>query len=287
MAGNEVVMDKRYFIFTAMLLNIMLATGCGQLLNASVGMENIQENAIPQTLESICEITDTDRDTMPDDAVEISLNTVDDTVLSITEGGDYILSGQNTDCNIVVNVYDDEIVHFFLDDVDLAAPSGPAVYVEKAGKVIITLMEETENTISDSTEYATETEACIFSNSDLTINGSGQLSVYGYYHDAIRSKDRLKIVGTNLFVRAKNDGLRGNDSVVLEGSRIEIESEGTGVLTNSEQGYVVLQGGICKVTAGENAIAADSYVSIQNCEHDLYSVLEPVKCSGIKEINED
>lgn len=280
-------MYKRYLIVTAMLLNIMMATSCGQFLNASVGMGDVQGNTVSQTIETICEITDIDRDITPDNAVEIRMNTINDTVLYITEGGDYILTGQNADCNIVVNVYDDENVHFFLENVDITAQSGPAIYFEKAGKVIITLVEGTENIISDSPEYATETEACIFSNSDLTINGSGQLSVYGYYHDAIRSKDRLKIIETSLFIRAKNDGLRGNDGVVMQNSTIEIESEGTGVLTNSEQGYVILQGGICKVTAGENAIVADSYVSVQDCEHDLYSVLEPVKCSGIKEIDEE
>lgn len=280
-------MIKKCFLLVGIFLNMVFAAGCGQLLNASVGMEVKQEaDAAPQDIEMLYEITDIDREESSAGAVEIQLADVKEGLI-ISEGGNYILSGSNDNCNIVVNVYDDEIVHLFLKDVELSAQAGPVILIQKAGKAIITVVDGSENTISDSADYATETEACIFSNSDLSINGSGQLSVYGYYHDAIRSKDRLKLIGINLYVRAKNDGLRGNDGVVVENSNVEIESEGTGILTNSEQGYVVIQGGKCKVTSGENAIAADIYAAVRDCDSDLYSVSEAVKCSGIKEIEED
>ena len=49
----------------------------------------------------------------------------------------------------------------------------------------------------------------------------------------------------------------------------------------------MISGGSCKVTAGENAIFADQFVSIRNCDSDLYSVHEAVRCSGTKEIEEE
>ncbi len=280
-------MYKKYLIFVMLLINAMVLAGCGQLLNASVGMKNMQEETTLQEEMRLYEITDADTDVTIDNAKEIYMNEIDETTLIISEGGDYILSGRNDNCNILINAYEDENVHLFLRNTELAAESGPVIYVEKAGKVIVTLLEGTINTISDSPEYMTEAEACIFSNSDLTINGKGMLSVYGYYHDAIRSKDRLKVVETSLSVKAKNNALRGNDGVVMQDSMLEIESEGTGILANNAQSYVVLQGGKCKVISGENAIAADSYVLIQDCEYDLYSVLETAKCSGIKKIEEE
>ena len=51
--------------------------------------------------------------------------------------------------------------------------------------------------------------ACIFSHDDLTINGSGALTVTGNLNDGIHSKDDLIITGGNLSVTAVNDGLKG------------------------------------------------------------------------------
>lgn len=279
-------MYKKYLLFIVLLLQIWILTGCGQWMNASVGTEKVIENTNMQKTEPFYEITDIDRTIIPLEAVEIQMSEIGEPSLKITKGGNYILTGRNKNCNIVVNAYDDEVVHFFFKNVEISAENGPVILIEKAGKVIITVVEGTENTISDSSEYATETEACLFSSCDLTINGDGKLSVYGYYHDAIRSKDRLKIIGTNLSIKAKNDGLRGNDGVVVQDSIIELECEGTGIRAKDEQSYAILQGSTCKIIAGENAIVADKYVLIRECEYDLYSVLEAVKCNGVKEIEE-
>ena len=290
---------RKRWVFPVIFLTIFLLSGCGGLLNASVG------TPVPQTeaggaAESIqYEITDIDRRTEALGGTEIHLEelaeggkkaegyTYEEGCLTIYKGGDYLISGKAGSCNLVIRAYDDEIVHLVLNGVELHAKIGPVLYGEQAGKIILTLQEGTENTIYDSAEYAADAEACIFSNCDLTINGSGSLNVYGYYHDAVRSKDRIKIIGANLYVRAKNNGIRGNDAVVIEDGNVEAECEGTGILTNSDQGYVMVQGGTLKLTAGENAIYADSYVSIKDCLKDLYSVKETVRCSGMVEIDGD
>lgn len=290
--------SRKNLVAIGIFLNSMVYfSGCGQFLNAKVGGETIAETAESRNADDIrYEITDIDRNVSEKDAVAINLsNIVEDKVsengyryekgiLTLCRGGNYAISGKAQDCRMVISVYDDEIVHLILDNMELHTDKGPAVYVEQAGKVVITLKENTESMLSDGTGYETAKEACLFSNSDLTINGGGRLNVYGYYHDAIRSKDRVKIVDTNLYVRSQNDGIRGNDGIVCENSAIWLESRGTGFLTDSEKGYVVISGGSCKVTAGENAIFADEFVSVQNCESDLYSVHEVVRCSGTKEI---
>ncbi|MCI7040932.1 MAG: carbohydrate-binding domain-containing protein [Lachnospiraceae bacterium] len=281
-------MSRKKIAVAVVLLNMIWSAGCGQILNASIGMEvNTEENAAYSTQRDMYKVTKLDNEVDCANATQIEIDQLKENRLFLDQGGDYLLSGKNSNCNIIIDTYDDELVHLFLKDVELGAQEGPAIYVEKAGKVVITVLEDTENIILDSSEYASETEACIFSNADLTINGSGRLSVYGYYHDAIRSKDRLKLVKANLYVKAKNDGLRGNDGIIIENSDIEIESEGTGILTKSESGYIVIRGGKCKIISGENAIAADNFVGIYDCNKDLYSVLEAVKCNGNKEIEEE
>ena len=289
---------KKNLLMSGVVLQIIIFSGCGQFLNASIGSETTsgeQTGAVLETVQN--EITEIDRKTEDGNGIELNLELLSDNIktdyysysegcLTVFQGGAYVITGKTSAVQIIVKAYDDEVVHLILDGVELNTDGGPAVYVEQAGKAVLTLKEGTVNIISDGAEYASETEACIFSNCDMTINGNGSLCVYGYYHDAIRSKDRVKIVDTSLYVRAKNNGVRGNDGVLIENSNVEIECEKTGILTNSEQGYVVIQGGSCKITAGENAVFADNYVSIRDCERDLYSVKEDVKCNGVKEINE-
>lgn len=296
-------MDKIRFMksisVAVILVNILLISGCSQILNASVGMEKaVDEENRNASQGEMGIITDTDRETLGKDPIVIDLSKLKEPMsgegfsyemncLRITEGGSYLLQGKTENCSLIIQAYDDEIVHLILENAEITSPNAPAVYAESADKVVISVTDETESILSDGAEYASDGEACIFSNCDLTINGSGTLNVYGYYHDAIRSKDRLKVIETNLSTRSKNDGLRGNDEVLIQDSTVRIESEGTGILTNSDFGSVMIQGGSCNVISGENAIYADSYVSVKDCQHDFYAVQEAVRCNGIKEIEED
>lgn len=281
-------MWKKLIIIGLILNMAAYASGCGQLLNASVGPEKTGDEKQGSFSENIpYEITSLDRKTEAENAVVMDISCYEGTCLTIQEPGCYILSGEVGNLKLVVKVFADETVHLILDQVGLHSQDGPAIYVEQAGKVVITVREGTQNTISDGTEYASDAEACIFSNSDLTINGGGQLNVYGYYHDAIRSKDQVKVLDSRIYILSQNDGIRGNDGIVCENSEIEIESKGTGMRTDSPEGFVAVSGGDLKVTAGENAVYADSLVSIQNCSKDLYSVYEPVRCNGIKQVEEE
>lgn len=276
----------------SIIVNMMFLTGCHMILNMPLGaQEAITMNAAESGGEYSYEVTRNDYNILEKDAVEIdpheSIEGVygyDDGKLTIYAAGDYILTGNLGDVNLIISVFDDEIVHLFLDNVEINSNSGSTIYVENANKVIITSIEGTKNIISDGSGHEEAHKACIFSNSDLTINGEGILYVYGYYADGIRSKERLKLVNTNLFVKAMEDGIRGNDAVILLDSIAEVECEGTGILSNGDDDMVVLQGGSCKIIAGQNAILSNRYISIHDCLTDLYSIWETVKCNGIMDI---
>lgn len=283
------------------LYAMMLVSGCSQMLNASIGVEKTEETGQGDYENLVWhEVTDIDKNISINDTDYVSINisqpmSIDENVegcalesgsIIISKEGDYVISGESDDCRLIVNAYDDEVVHLFLENVKWKTEEGSAIYVERAGKVVITLIEGTENIISDGTENALDVGACIFSNSDLTINGSGKLSVYGYCNDAVRSKDRVKLVGTNLYIKSQNDGIRGNDGVICEDSMIRVESKGTGIRTNSEKGYVVISGGKCQVIAGENAVFSDDYVTIHDCDYEFSSAYEEVRCNGVKELEE-
>ena len=74
-----------------------------------------------------------------------------------------------------------------------------AIFVENAEKVIIILADDTENSLSDGTDYVLadeeegEPDATIFCKSDLTLTGDGSLTILANYNHGIVSKDDLKI----------------------------------------------------------------------------------------------
>lgn len=290
-------MRKKLWILSGLFTASLFCSACSEILNASIGgqKEAYQEAPVIYENGSLYEITAYDQKTSGDSPLEIDLESPEtdsdswsfqDNCLTILQPGDYILSGRLSPGNLTVDVYDDETVHLILNTAEISSRSGPAIYVKQAGKVILTAADGTINTFSDSSYYPENNRACIFSNSDLTINGSGSLSVFGYCHDAVRSKDCLKVLNADLQVRSKNNGLRGNDGVLLFDCNVDIESEGSGIISYSEKDFIAIQGGSCKVIAGEHVLSSNRYISICGSRTDLYSIQETLKCNGIIETDE-
>lgn len=74
--------------------------------------------------------------------------------------------------------------------------------------MFITLADNTENFISDSTTYdvtafSSNADAAIFSHDALTINGNGSLTINGNYKHGIVSKDDLIIAGGIININAQ------------------------------------------------------------------------------------
>lgn len=288
---------KKVILCAGTVINMVLLSGCGAFWEMPV-RAGVSENKEAELTKGNgeYEITDRDYDTSKSGAVEISLENPEEgggdgyscegREIIIHAGGKYVIRGKLDNGSLTINVFEDEIVHLILDNAEIKAGHGAAIYVEQADKVILTAGEGTMNVLSDGMKYAEAQKACLFSSADLTINGGGSLAVYAYYADGVRSKDQIKIVDTDLYVKAKDDGIRGNDGVILTGSVTEVECEGTGIISGSEKDMIIMQGGSCKVTAGKNAVAANKYVSIRDCQTDLYSVWEAIQCNGIRDIEE-
>ena len=141
-----------------------------------------------------------------------------DGVNTITRPGTYLVRGS---CNgqLVVDVKDAD-VYLLLDGVRITSPDGPAIYVKAADKVVMTLADGTESTLTDSAVYTLpngedEPNGALFSKEDLSINGTGTLRVIAQYDDGVVSKDSLVIADANIIVTSKGDGIRGKDSVTL------------------------------------------------------------------------
>lgn len=229
-------------------------------------------------------ITREDEKTEPEQSQEVQLPVETGTFI-ITEGGEYLLSG-SMEGQIVVDVCEDELVHLYLAGVSVNSHQGPAILIEEASKVVVTLMSETENVLTDMPDYTgyEEAEGCLYCAADLTINGEGSLSVISYHEDGIRSKDVVKILNANVDVQAKGDGIRGNDGIAIKNSRINIESEGSGIRTTRQgegaRGVIEIDGGTIQMIAGKSGIWSASDLHMQDCSCTINAVEEKIRIEG-------
>ncbi len=190
--------------------------------------------------------------------------------LTIKAGGTYVLSG-SLDGQVVIDSEDDNPVRLVLDGVSIQSSESSAIFVEKAERAIISLEEGSENRVADAANYSDtddsdEPNAAIFSKSDLTINGTGQLVVEGNYNNGIASKDSLKITGGELTIFAVDDALMGRDLVAVKDGSITIETGDDGIKTTNDEentGTIALEGGTYSIVAGGDGIqsSADAYIT--------------------------
>lgn len=205
-------------------------------------------------------------------AVEGGGVTVDGSQAVITSAGVYSLSGSLTDGQIVVNTDDEQVVRLILNGVNIHSSTSAAIDIISAKETIIILADHTENFVSDGKAYvfddpaAEEPSAAIFSNGDLTIYGSGSLSVDGNFNDGISSDDGLIIASGVLTVKAVDDGIRGKDYLVVESGDITVNVGGDGLKSDNAEdaagGYILVEDGVLNVTAGGDAINAQTDVMI-------------------------
>lgn len=215
-------------------------------------------------------------------SVYVSFNN-DSYTYEIVKGGTYVLEG-----NLYGKIHiktDDELVHLVLKGLKVKSAVGPALFVESASKVIMSLDTGTINEFRDSTEYDgyKNSKACIYSNCDLSVNGSGVLYVYGDYKDGIRTKDTFKAYLSDIRIRCKQHGIMGNDGVMLAVENIEIECEGNGIVSGSvrkNKGFVDIGTGKVRIIAGKRGIVSTNGLSIYSCSCDIYGVQGNIQNDG-------
>ncbi len=199
----------------------------------------------------------------------------------ITSAGNYRISGTLTNGQITVSTDEKGTVRLILDNAVINNASGSPVFIEKAEKVIIVLVDGSQNTLTDGATYLfanpdeDEPNAVLFSKADLTITGNGALTINGNYEDGINGKDCLIIDSGTISVNAVDDGIRGKDYLVIKSGSVSVVSTGDGLKSdNSEDtatGFVQILTGVINVLSGGDAISAQSDIVISGGEFSLTS----------------
>lgn len=200
-------------------------------------------------------------------------------IVTITQNGDYYLSGKLEDGQIIVDAgKEDDDVRLHLNGADITYSQGAAIYVVQAGKVYIEPEAGTENFVADTKNYVfaegeDEPDAAIFSKDDLIFDGEGTLTVTGSYDMAIHGKDDVAFARTGTYyIYSVGDGVKGKDSVEIHDVTLEIDAGEDGIQSNNakEEGRgTVTIGGKCDIVinAGKDGIKAESHLAILDSEN--------------------
>lgn len=207
---------------------------------------------------------------------------VEGSIVTISASGIYEISGTLTDGSIVVDVNkdtDQETVFLVLNGAAIDSQTSAPIYVKGAKKTVVLLEKGTDNSVSAGSGTVVnadgEPSAAIFSKADLTITGSGALTVNAAYNDGITSKDDLKITDGTLTINAKADGIVGKDILGVKNGSITINAGKDGMRSTNEtdenKGNIVIQNGQFAVTAANDAVQAAKLVQIDGGTFDLNS----------------
>lgn len=219
-------------------------------------------------------------------SVLISGNGVEekDGVVTITKGGSYIVSGKTDNGRIIVNAPKEE-VNIILENAEISCNYGSPIYVYKSSATMIYLADGTANLLTDGSSYTfndslssaadEEPDACLYSKSDLIIAGSGTLTVNGNYKNGITGKDILRIENASIKVTAAANGINGKDGCVIKNANIGVTSGDDGLRstndTDESLGYIIAADSTLEITAGEDGIQAETYITISGGNYTIKS----------------
>lgn len=190
--------------------------------------------------------------------------------VTITEEATYIISGKLTDGMLIVNAKDTAKIQLVLNGADITSKSSAALYVLGANKVFVTLADGTNNTLANGGSFTevddNNIDAALFSKQDLTLNGTGSLTVTSPAGHGIVCKDDLVITGGNYTVNSASHGIDANDSVRIANANFTIDAGKDGIRAENTEdtakGFIYISGGNIKAEAEGDGISASAYIQI-------------------------
>lgn len=194
---------------------------------------------------------------------------VEEKAVTILGGGTYVLSGELTDGSLIVDAPDGGEVRLVMNGAKITSSDFSALYVKEAKKVVLSLVEGTENILSDGSAYREEKledgkpSAALYAKDDLTINGKGTLIINGNYEDGLKVNDTLKVTEGILKVTAKDDGINANDVIAFLAAALEVTSGGDALKCENEseeKGFIAFGGTGLTIVSEGDGISASSAV---------------------------
>ncbi|UOQ84359.1 carbohydrate-binding domain-containing protein [Gracilibacillus salinarum] len=276
---------RRKIVFPLILIFVFVIAGCSNESNKTEIVESAETTVDYDTEDAYTEwsesdatfIAFSDQTASVDD--ENSGVVVNDNTVTIHTSGTYVLEGDASDSQVIVDAEDQGTVRIILNGVSLTSTTSAPIFVKQADKTVVSVEKGTENTLTDASEYVYEDEdsdepkAAIYSKDDLTINGSGQLTVKANFNDGITGNDDLKIIGATIAITATDDGIVGRDLFAMKDASITVDAGGDGVKSSNDEdadkANIVLESGTLTVDAEGDGIASENTVTVLDGEYNI------------------
>ena len=196
-------------------------------------------------------------------------------VITITEGGDFKVSGTLNDGSIVIDTEDK--VKLRLSGMSLTNTNGAAIYVKNADKAYITVTDGTTNTLK-SANATDEEKGVITAKDTLEIKGSGSLTISAENGQGIHASDSLDIENGDIKINSSLDAINVNDTFAFTDGNLDITAGGDGIAADE---IVDISGGKISITTtgktdsesdvSSKGIKADWLLEISGGEIDITS----------------
>lgn len=208
------------------------------------------------------------------DSAQCSSNAVkiSGTTVTIMDEGTYILSGTLNDGMIIVNSEKTDKTQLVLNGVDIHSETSAPIYILQSDKVFITIAADTANALSNGGTFTAIDEnnidAVIFSKEDITLNGSGTLTITSPAGHGIVSKDSLTITSGSYDISCASHALAGKDDVCIANAAFTIVSGKDGIHAENNDdpasGFVYIQSGTFTIAAEGDGISAAASIQIED-----------------------
>lgn len=268
---------------TACALLTCSLSGCGDTAKGAPNPSDADTFAEQSPLEEKDMFTDRDKEvgydenlcatiTLADGASSCtdSSVTISGDCITLSQEGTYLVSGALSNGQIIVDTDKNTKVQLVLDGVDISCATSSPLYVRTADKVFITLADGTANKLSTTSEFIAiddnNIDAAIFSKADLTLNGSGTLTVSCADGHGIVSKDDLVITGGTYDITAAKHALSGKDSVRIADGTLNLTAGKDGIHSENtddmDKGFIYIAGGSIHITCESDGLDGDNTVQI-------------------------
>ncbi len=197
---------------------------------------------------------------------------VDDSTVTITSPGTYVLSGTLDDGCIIVNTDKEDKVELVLDGVNIQSSDYAAIYVKQAGRVFVTLADGTMNSLANGGTFTLQDEnevnAVIYSKDDIAFDGTGTLQISSPAGSGIVGKDEVTIAAGVYEISASMHAIRARDSISIADGSFTIHAGEDGLhAENSDDetlGSICIAGGSFNIQTSDDAIHATALLQIDD-----------------------
>ena len=201
--------------------------------------------------------------------------------LVIANGGWYEITGTLDNGSIIVKADKSSKVWIRLNGVSVTCTDDACLRIDQAEKVFLTLAEGTDNTFTSGETYSEEaladnTGGVIYAHDDLTINGTGNLTITAGYKHGIDANDSLVITGGNISITAPQDGIHVNDGFSFTSANLTIDAGDDGIHSDT---FIYTEGGAILVNSCYEGLEAKT-IDIVGGDITVYPTDDGINANG-------